>query len=73
MERVEPVQPVEPVDIRALDALEAEVRAIERALHRLDEGTYGACEVCGDRLPEAHLAESPAAGFCRAHLPVGPG
>lgn len=62
--------PVEEVDLGALDALEAEVRDVERALARLDDGTYGTCEVCGDRLPEALLGESPAARFCQAHLPI---
>lgn len=63
-------RPVNDVDLGALDALEAEVRDVERALARLDDGTYGTCEVCGDRLPEGQLAESPAARFCRAHLPI---
>jgi RNA polymerase-binding transcription factor DksA len=61
---------VDDVDLGALDALEAEIRDVERALARLDDGTYGTCEVCGDRLAETQLAESPAARFCRAHLPI---
>jgi RNA polymerase-binding transcription factor DksA len=61
---------VDDVDLRALDAVEAEVRDVERALARLDDGTYGTCEVCGDRLAEELLAQAPATRFCRAHLPM---
>lgn len=61
---------MDDVDLGDLDALEAELRDIERALARLDDGTYGTCEVCGDRLPDAVLVDTPAARFCRAHLPL---
>lgn len=54
----------------ALDAIEAELADVERALARLDAGTYATCEVCADRLPESLLAERPAARYCPAHLPV---
>lgn len=54
----------------AVDALAEEVADIERALARLDEGTYGTCEVCGGRLSDAVLDERPAARFCAAHLPM---
>jgi len=63
---------VDGVDQRSLDALEAEVADVERALARLDDGTYGTCEVCRTRLSEAQLAESPAARWCDAHLPLPP-
>ena len=61
------------VDPAALDALEAELADIERALERMDEGSYGTCEVCGERLSEALLAERPAARHCPAHLPIALG
>jgi RNA polymerase-binding transcription factor DksA len=60
----------EGLDGASLDALQGEVDDIERALARLDEGSYGTCEVCGGALPAAVLAERPAARFCPAHLPV---
>ncbi|HKW71778.1 MAG TPA: TraR/DksA C4-type zinc finger protein [Candidatus Dormibacteraeota bacterium] len=37
---------------------------VERALERLHEGSYGICEVCGRRIPEARLKFQPAATRC---------
>ena len=58
------------LDIDALGAVEAELADVELALRRLDDGTYGRCEVCDAAIDDAHLAEAPAARFCRAHLPI---
>jgi len=68
----------EPLDARALDAralddMEAEVADIERALARLDDRSYGTCEVCGQQLDETVLHERPAARYCARHLPMTPG
>jgi DnaK suppressor protein len=62
--------PLEAVDTSVLDAVEAEVDDIGRALARLEEGSYGTCEVCGDRISAQTLAERPAARHCPAHLPM---
>lgn len=40
---------------------------IEAALGRLDEGTYGFCEVCGAPIGEARLEVMPATRFCINH------
>jgi RNA polymerase-binding transcription factor DksA len=40
---------------------------VERALARLDEGTYGLCETCGQPIGEARLEVMPAARFCINH------
>jgi DnaK suppressor protein len=40
---------------------------VERALTRLDEGTYGVCEVCGNPISEARLEIMPATRFCIEH------
>jgi DnaK suppressor protein len=37
---------------------------IERALDRIDEGTYGTCGVCGLPIPEERLAAVPWATLC---------
>lgn len=37
---------------------------IAAALRRLDEGTYGVCEVCGGPIAEARLEARPAARTC---------
>ncbi len=64
---------VDDLGAGALDALEAEVADVERALARLDAGTYGTCEVCGERLSDTVLQDRPAARFCPAHLPMALG
>ncbi|HLU33820.1 MAG TPA: TraR/DksA family transcriptional regulator [Natronosporangium sp.] len=37
---------------------------VERALERLDEGSYGWCERCGDPIPVERLAAFPSATLC---------
>jgi RNA polymerase-binding transcription factor DksA len=58
------------VDTSVVDRIEEDLADVERALARLDEGTYGRCEVCGDALSDAELEHAPATRFCRAHLPM---
>ena len=50
-----------------LEQVQAELAAVDRALHRLDEGTYGTCELCGDSISDERLAVMPAARFCVGH------
>ena len=50
-----------------IDALEARLAEIERALGRLDDGSYGTCERCGERLPAPLVVADPAASRCVAH------
>ena len=40
---------------------------VERALAKMDDGTYGQCEVCGKQIAEARLEAMPAARFCIDH------
>ena len=54
---------------RELDAtLEERAResltAVERALGRIDEGTYGVCSRCGAKIAEARLEAMPTAELC---------
>jgi DnaK suppressor protein len=37
------------------------------AIARLEEGTYGRCEACGDPIAPARLEAMPAARFCINH------
>ena len=50
--------------------VEAELDDVARALDRLDEGTYGTCEVCGAVLADEVLTGAPAARFCGEHQPA---
>lgn len=51
-------------DISLLEQLEAELDALDRALRKLDEGTYGLCEACGEEIPAERLEAVPWARFC---------
>lgn len=50
-----------------LEQVEAELADVDRALARLDDGTYGLCEVCGEPIADERLASVPAARFCVDH------
>lgn len=55
---------------KALSLLEThreELADVETALKKLDDGTYGKCEACGEPIPEERLAARPAARFCLEH------
>jgi DnaK suppressor protein len=41
------------------------VNQLSAALHRLEEGHYGICERCGERIGPARLAALPEATTCR--------
>ena len=47
--------------------LQAELDEVERALEKLDDGTYGACEVCSAPIAEARLEAMPATRYCIDH------
>jgi RNA polymerase-binding transcription factor DksA len=51
-------------DISILEQVEAELADVEHALRRLDDGTYGTCEACGQRIDDDRLQALPAARFC---------
>ena len=42
----------------------AEVAAIDRALEKIHDGTYGVCEKCGDPIPKERLKALPHAALC---------
>lgn len=51
----------------AFSALEQEqqtLKEIEAALNRMDRGSYGVCENCGEPIPEARLRALPWARYC---------
>ena len=43
---------------------EAERARIDAALERLDEGDWGYCLVCGDKIAEKRLAHDPSVAIC---------
>src|SRR3954469_16599701 len=54
-------------DFSILEQIEAELADVERALHRLDDGTYGTCEACHEPIADERLEAQPAARFCVVH------
>ncbi len=61
------------LDQDLLDEVEAELAEVELALERLDDGTYGRCDVCHRPLPDELLVEAPASRHCTDHLPLALG
>ena len=51
-------------DIGVGRSLETGLERIDRALAKLDEGTYGTCDSCGDAIPEKRLAAMPESTLC---------
>jgi RNA polymerase-binding transcription factor DksA len=48
-------------------SLQEQLDAVEAALAKLDDGTYGLCERCQQPIPEARLEAMPASRFCIDH------
>ena len=51
-------------DLSILASLDDQLREVDRALERLERGTYGVCEACGDPIVLARLEALPATRFC---------
>ena len=56
----------ENADLRAdeLDEAMGELRDVDAALSRIDEGTYGVCVTCGKPISEERLELLPATTVC---------
>jgi RNA polymerase-binding protein DksA len=52
------------LNLAEIDRDADELRRIDTALIRLSEGSYGSCEDCGQRIPEARLEAEPTALRC---------
>jgi len=50
-----------------LEQVRDELDDVDAALRRLDDGTYGLCEACGQPIGEERLAALPAARYCIEH------
>jgi DnaK suppressor protein len=51
-------------DIGVGDSLERVLERTERALAKLDDGTYGLCDACGDPIPAGRLRALPEGVLC---------
>jgi DnaK suppressor protein len=57
---------VNDVEARLGELREVELVEIDDAFQKLFDGTYGMCEECGKRIPEARLRVIPAVSLCVA-------
>lgn len=55
------------VDATVAQSLDFGLSEVEAARKRLDEGTYGRCEECGEPIPDERLEAQPTARFCVRH------
>lgn len=53
--------------VSAQEHLLAMLDEVRRAQRRVEEGTYGVCEVCGEPIPDGRLEARPWATRCVAH------
>jgi len=56
-------------DLRLLERAEAELEDVDRALARLEDGSYGICEACGGPIGDERLARVPVTRRCARHAP----
>jgi RNA polymerase-binding transcription factor DksA len=54
-------------DISLLESFENEMDEVQAALDRLEEGTYGRCEICGRPIGDERLQALPATRYCIDH------
>jgi DnaK suppressor protein len=50
--------------LRLLGSEEDTLNQIEAAIKRIEDGSYGRCEVCGEKIPESRLNAIPYAVQC---------
>jgi RNA polymerase-binding transcription factor DksA len=48
--------------------LEIRLADITSAIEKVDKGTYGVCEECGEEIEEDRLQANPAARTCKKHM-----
>ncbi len=51
-------------ELRIRDRERKLIKKIDRALARIEEGSYGICEVCGEDIDEKRLEARPEASLC---------
>ncbi len=51
-----------------LGQLEIKLNDVKSALSKIEKGTFGLCEVCGEEIEEDRLEANPSAKTCKAHM-----
>ena len=52
------------LNLQRMDQRGRELRALEQALSRMNDGTYGECEECGDAIDPRRLEVQPSSRWC---------
>ncbi|HEY4517261.1 MAG TPA: TraR/DksA C4-type zinc finger protein [Candidatus Paceibacterota bacterium] len=71
-EEADPVDAADQIEelatnVPLVEELETRHKDVEGALEKMEGGTYGACEDCGEPIPFKRLDANPAARTCIAH------
>lgn len=51
-----------------VNTLQARLTNVEKALQKIEAGTYGTCEVCQTKIEADRLDAVPSAKTCKAHM-----
>ena len=54
-----------PGDMTGVERTQLRLDAVGAALRRIDEGSYGTCQLCGDPIPYPRLLVIPETAYCR--------
>ena len=54
-------------DLSIVESVRSGLDDVDQALQRLDDGSYGACEICHQPIGDERLEAVPAARFCVEH------
>ena len=54
-------------NVPLVEELEEQHKAVEEALEKMENGTYGTCEECGENIALDRLEANPSARTCIAH------
>lgn len=55
-------------NLAIVNTLEARYQDLESALDKIEHGTYGLCQVCGEEIEVERLEANPSARTCRKHM-----
>lgn len=50
--------------VSMLEDVDRQLEDVGHAVRKLEEGTYGSCEECGEAIPDERLEAQPATRFC---------
>jgi RNA polymerase-binding transcription factor DksA len=48
--------------------LETQLSEVDHALSKIDNGTFGICEISGEEIEEDRLEANPSARTCKSHM-----